>query len=89
MKQFERDENHKKFLHNDIKILVCTIAYGMGVNKLDIRVYYYIIQCIIHYDTPLSVEGYIQETGRAGRDGKKSYSYVLYNQLNIIKQYNY
>lgn len=43
MKQFERDENNKKFLHNDIKILVCTIAYGMGVNKLDIRVYYYII----------------------------------------------
>lgn len=79
MKQEEKDKNHQQFLDNKLKILVCTIAYGMGINKLDIN-------CIIHYDCPLSIEGYIQETGRAGRNGKESFSYVLFNKNDIIDQ---
>lgn len=79
MKQEEKDKIHKQFLENKLKILVCTIAYGMGINKLDIK-------CIIHYDCPLSIEGYIQETGRAGRNGIESFSYVLFNRNDIIDQ---
>jgi ATP-dependent DNA helicase RecQ len=75
----KRESNHRKFMNGRLKIMVATIAFGMGINKTNIHV-------IIHYGCPKSIEGYYQEIGRAGRDGKDSYCYLLFHTMDFIIQ---
>lgn len=66
------------WLMNDVQVMVATNAFGMGIDKPDVRT-------VIHWDLPNSLEDYFQEAGRAGRDGKKAYAFLLYNQNDVKK----
>jgi ATP-dependent DNA helicase RecQ len=74
--QEDRSRKQESWLRNETRVMVCTNAFGMGIDKPDVR-------SVIHADTPDCLENYYQEAGRAGRDGKKSYAVLLYDHKEI------
>jgi ATP-dependent DNA helicase RecQ len=74
-----REENQRRFIRDDGIIMVATIAFGMGIDKPDVRF-------VAHLDLPKSIEGYYQETGRAGRDGLPADAWMVYGLQDLVQQ---
>lgn len=69
----ERNSKQERWMNGQINTMICTNAFGMGIDKADVRL-------VVHYDIPNCIEAYYQEAGRAGRDEQKAYAVILYNQ---------
>ncbi|HYM93591.1 MAG TPA: RecQ family ATP-dependent DNA helicase, partial [Chitinophagaceae bacterium] len=74
--QEERNRKQEEWVNNKTRVIVCTNAFGMGIDKPDVR-------SVIHADVPDCIENYYQEAGRAGRDGKKSYAVLLFDETDL------
>ncbi|MGB3516525.1 MAG: DNA helicase RecQ [Elainellaceae cyanobacterium] len=73
-----RTENQTRFIRDDVQVMVATVAFGMGIDKPDVRL-------VVHYNLPRNLEGYYQEAGRAGRDGEPSRCLLFFNTGDISK----
>lgn len=76
--QEERTKKQEAWINNSTRVIVCTNAFGMGIDKPDVRT-------VIHFDTPDCIENYYQEAGRAGRDGKRAFAVLLYHSTDIAE----
>jgi ATP-dependent DNA helicase RecQ len=76
LRQEERSQKQEDWIQNKTRVIVCTNAFGMGIDKPDVRV-------VVHMDIPDNLENYYQEAGRAGRDGKRAFAVLLYTQEEL------